>query len=350
MRWSLLIRSLALAAPALAAAREGAAQPAASPALIVANDLYEQAVDAMKRRDFDAACPKLEEVVRLKPDGVGAKLTLASCYEAGGRLASAWSTYLLAEAAAARAEQPARQRLARERAEALRPRLARLSLALPDATRALPGLRITCDGVPLPATQWDAPFPVDRGAHRIAATADGRRPWEGGVEVELDGVTVEVEIGALPAEPRDPEASTGARRAAQRAPALPPRGAAGPGRAPPLEAEARWSTQALVGSFLCGFGALGLGAGALAGAIAITKRDASDEAGRCNENDVCDAQGASLRAESRLAGTLSTGAFIAGAVTIAGGITLFATGGRSAPRAGARVTVGPSRISVHGVW
>src|SRR5690606_41548923 len=125
------------------------------------------AAGARKAGDFTAACPKVERVVRLAPGGGGGRVALASCYEADGRLASAWSAYLLAGATAARMGQPQRQRLARARAEALRPRLARLSLVIPDAVRALPGLTITCDEVPIVAAQWDAPFPVDRGAHRI---------------------------------------------------------------------------------------------------------------------------------------------------------------------------------------
>src|SRR5262245_14421848 len=114
---------------------------------MTAQALYEQAVAAMDKKDYASACPSLEEVVRLIPEGVGAKLTLAECYEGAGRLASAWTGYALAEAAAAKENQREREQKAHARAEALKPKLARLTIVVPEAVRALPGLAITRDGV-----------------------------------------------------------------------------------------------------------------------------------------------------------------------------------------------------------
>src|SRR5262245_25783154 len=61
--------------------------------LTEAEALYDAATKAMDGNDYAAACPKLEEVVRLVPHGVGARLTLARCYEGAGRLASAHASY-----------------------------------------------------------------------------------------------------------------------------------------------------------------------------------------------------------------------------------------------------------------
>jgi thioredoxin-like negative regulator of GroEL len=83
-----------------------------------AQALYDKAVEQMAAKSFAEACPKLEEVTRLMPEGLGAKLTLAECYEGQGKLASAWLQYALVEAAAGRADQGERQRLAGERAAA----------------------------------------------------------------------------------------------------------------------------------------------------------------------------------------------------------------------------------------
>lgn len=44
-------------------------------------------------------------MTRLVPEGLGAKLTLAECYESQGKLASAWTQYTVVESMAARTGQ-----------------------------------------------------------------------------------------------------------------------------------------------------------------------------------------------------------------------------------------------------
>ncbi|NUO48654.1 MAG: tetratricopeptide repeat protein [Polyangiaceae bacterium] len=105
----------------MAAALLCAAAPARADNAGAAQQLYDRAVELMGQKNYAEACPKLEEVTRLVPDGFGAKLTLAECYEAQGRLASAWEQYMFVESAASRANQGDRQRLAAERAAALKP-------------------------------------------------------------------------------------------------------------------------------------------------------------------------------------------------------------------------------------
>lgn len=112
-----------------------------------ANAIYEQATKAMTAGDYATACPQLEEVVKLVPDGVGGRLTLAECYEKDGRLASAYASYGAAEAAAAVKNDARRRQKARERAAALEPRLAKLTLTVAPAVRALSGLEVRRDGV-----------------------------------------------------------------------------------------------------------------------------------------------------------------------------------------------------------
>jgi hypothetical protein len=95
------------------------APPAVAQDDAAAERLYEVATAAMDKGDYATACPKLEEVVRLVPDGIGAKLTLAECYEGAGRLASAWAVYGTARAVAAKAGQPDREKKAAAKERAL---------------------------------------------------------------------------------------------------------------------------------------------------------------------------------------------------------------------------------------
>jgi predicted Zn-dependent protease len=144
----------------------------------VAQALYDAAVAAMRAGDFTTACPKLEQVVELAPSGIGAKLTLAECYEGVGKLASAWSMYTAVEAAAASANQPARQKKASDRAKALRPSLALLTVSVPQAVASTTGLEVRRDGVLLKRVEWGLPFPADKGKHAVVATAPGKKRWE----------------------------------------------------------------------------------------------------------------------------------------------------------------------------
>jgi hypothetical protein len=194
LRSSTLVALVACAAVALAG-RASAQQPDLEKAR-TAQALYDQAVSALDRKDFAGACPKLEEVVRLEPKGIGAKITLAECYEGAGKLASAATTYELAEAAAAAAGQAERQKKAHDRAVALKPRLGHLTVTVSPEMQALAGLQIQRDGVPVGAAQWGLAFPADQGEHRVVATATGKERWEQ-VVVLADGTEAQVLVGPL---------------------------------------------------------------------------------------------------------------------------------------------------------
>jgi hypothetical protein len=159
-----------------------------------ADTLWGQALEAMNNQDYIGACVKLERVVRLRPDGLGAKLKLAECYERAGRLASAWSTYVLVEPLADRANQAERKKTAHEHVEALKPKLAMLTIVVPDGVRALPGIEVTCDDKVVEASQWGAPLPVDKGRHVIVVTATGMERGERVEVIEADGATSAVTL------------------------------------------------------------------------------------------------------------------------------------------------------------
>jgi len=178
--------------------------------------LWEQALEAMHNQDFASACPKIEEVARLRPDGLGAKLKLAECYEGAGRLASAWALYALVEPLAEKANQPDRQKTAHDRVEALKPKLAMLSIAVPDSVRVLPGLEITCDDQVVEPAHWGVPLPVNKGRHVIVVTATRMVRGEQAEVIEADGVarTVTIVQPAWVKVPTDVKASGSTKRSA----------------------------------------------------------------------------------------------------------------------------------------
>jgi Tetratricopeptide repeat len=315
------------------------AQPTGQDPLTVAQSLHEQAVKALDAKDYATACPKFEEVVRLVPNGLGARLSLAECYEGAGRLASAFTTYVaLEEAAAKDPKQRERQTIAQTRAQALEPRLARLTIVVPDAVRALPGLEIQRDGAVVPSAQWGAPLPVDKGAHVLTASATGKQRLEKAVNVPSDGTKASVTFDKLD------DLSSAPGGAPPGVEAVPPVEST-----PPDEGTTFFNTQRTAGLAVGGVGVIGVVVGAIFGAQAISKLNESNE-GHCNaDTNKCDPEGLALREDGHTAGTVSTVMFVLGGLAVAGGVTLFVTAPSSSATS-AKVAVGPGGITLRGTW
>lgn len=137
---------------------------------IAAEALFQEAKGLIEEGRFAEACPKLAESHRLSP-AIGVLLNLGGCYEKTGRIASAWATLNEAADRARAAQDPTREKLARDRADALAPRLPRLSIEL--ATPA-PDAVVERDGSVVPAALLGQPIPVDPGDHEIKLSAPGR--------------------------------------------------------------------------------------------------------------------------------------------------------------------------------
>lgn len=298
-----------------------------------AQALYEAAAKAMDAKDYTRACPLLEEVVQLAPEGVGAKLTLAECYEAAGKLASAWTSYNLVEAATTgNVSQIERRKLAHKRAEALKPKLAQLTVVVPPGTRAIAGVEIQRDGVVMGSAQWDVALPADKGDHVVTATAAGKRKWEKTVTIAADGSANSINVDGLENE--------GIASAALSAP-LPEKPAAPP--------EQRASTQRILGIVTASVGLASIGVGSAFGVIALNKKSDSN-AGHCTTSSECDTAGIQLRSEGLTAATASTIFFIVGGVGLAGGITLIAMAPRGVKPGDTKIAVGPRGIEIRGTW
>ena len=326
-----LIRAgvVALAAFVVSAvARDGRAQtPGDAASITAAQALYEAATKAMDAKDYASACPKLEEAVRLVPSGVGARLTLGECYEAAGKLASAYASFELAETMAAGAKQGERQEKAHDRAKALKPRLATLTIAVADDVRAESGLEVRRDGVLAGAAQWGIASPVDRGTHVVVAAAPGKSKWVKTVEV-TDGAALMVTVDAL-----FPVAS------AEQLPAKEEDAAA-----------SLWGPQRLASLAVGGAGLVALGAGSYFGVLASAKQKQSND-GLCDGNH-CDQAGLDLRTDAIHAANATTALLVVGGAAVTVGVVLFVTapGSKSQATTALRIGVGPRGIVMGSAW
>ena len=119
--------SLACAASPIAS-YEGTTRADASLAdKAAAQSLFDEGRKLMSAGKYAEACPKLAESQKLDP-GVGTQFHLSDCYEKLGQTASAWAGFLEAASSTKSMGQGDREKVARDRAAALAPRLSKLTI------------------------------------------------------------------------------------------------------------------------------------------------------------------------------------------------------------------------------
>lgn len=319
-RW-LAVSTFALAIATSSAAR--ANDPKA------AQTLFDEGQKLMAQERWADACPKLEESQRLDPAG-GTLLHLALCREHEGRIATASIHYQDALVQAKRDARKDRAKIAQDRIDALRPQLPRVRLRVAPANRRFEGFTLTNDERVIGEPQWDEQVPVDPGAHVITAKAQGRKTWTKHIEAPARGQELVVNIPELEREP-----------AAQAASGTSP---ASPDGTPAtrLEDAKRGSAQRTAGIAVTGVGVAGVIVGSIFGLVSMS--NASDADKECAPPDfkLCSAKGVEAGDSAMSAGNVSTVAFVAGGLLVAGGLVLYFT----APD-GSRVAIAPS-MSTHG--
>lgn len=303
-----------LALPALALALSGApasARADGDDADAVAKKLYDEGTAAMDQGDFATACPLLEEVARLKPSGIGAKLTVAECYESVGRLASALKAYAAAEALATSAGQADRRARAAAHVATLRARVGTATIDVPPAARGIGGLEITFDGAALEASQWSVAVPVDPGRHTVRASAPGHAPFVGTFEAR-DGARAALSIELAPlATPRPEE------------PAPPPKASPPPvaGSSPPPPEKPAPASPAAPRSLVVpvvAAGAAVVGYGAAVGAFIGLRAEHRTADAECDPAKRCTIAGYDAVRTGRVYDVVGTAGFAVGTAAIVG--------------------------------
>lgn len=298
-----------------------------------AQALFYEARTLMKDNKFGLACPKLEESLRLDY-GIGTEFNLADCHEKEGKIASAWSGFLSVASAAHTAHQPDREKVARERAKALEPRLPKLTIEVPPGAPA--SLEVKRDGVVVGQAAWNMAVPVDPGSHDITASAPGKIAWKGSIAT-AEQKSAKIVVPKLEDQPV----------AAAPVPVTKP---LTPAAAPPLDAsstttitsfpepivESPGSTQRTIGWIVGGLGIASLGVGAGFGINSLAQRSQAKD--HCTSNNVCDAKGVDYRNSAIKSGDISTVTTIAGAGALLGGIVLVLTAPKSPRHEKATVT------------
>ena len=275
-----------------------------------AQALFDQAMKLMDARDFAPACPLLAQSDELDP-GMGTRFRLAECYEKIGRLASAWTLFNDVAVAAKLAGSRDRERVARQRAAALDPRLSRVTLQIPPEVAGLLGLEVRFGGERLPSDRWGTPLPAAPGEHTAEITAPGKKPWKQAVRVERPGQAVTLDVPMLEDAPAEAPPN-----------AAPPAGTRGDERG---SGGIDWTPRRIAAASAAGVGVAGVVVGATFGAIAASQW--SDARDTCRRDDParCTPAGVALAEDASTSATISTVAFLVSAAGLGAGAILWHT-------------------------
>ncbi len=334
LRRARLAAALLLAGLALPVAARADATPQDQ---AIAQSLYDEGRALMTAKNFPQACPKLEESQRLDP-APATQFHLADCYERIGRTASAWAAFLEVASTSKVAGRSEREKVARERSDALAPKLTKLTINVPSGTQVA-GLTVKRNGMIVREGQWGAAISVDPGPQTIEASAPGKLTWQNQVDASGEGKTTSVDVPALADAPM-----TVAE--APPAPAIAPLSTAP--SAEPTDTK-RGNTQRIVAVVVAGVGVVGIALGGISGASALGKNSDSNADGHCTGN-VCDPQGVALRKDAVSAGNRSTIAFVVGGVAVAGGAVLWFTAPSNHVQVGPAIGSGSYGAALRGAW
>ena len=296
-----LLAVLLVGAGTLVAGR-ASAQPSGEQ---VAEKLFNEAIALVSAGKYADACPKFEESQRLDP-ALGTQFDLADCYEHTGRKGSARRLFIEVADAAKAAGKSEREKSSRERANALEAIAPRLTIVVPPSAAEV-RLEVTVDGAPFAAAKWSRAQPFDAGAHTVAASAPGKKPFDTKVSLQ-DGKGVEVKIPELENEP------------AATVPVGPPTDAD--------QAREAGNGQRRTGIIVGGIGVVGLLVGGGAGIFSLVKHGQAKDI--CADYHQCpDADGRSKWNAATDAGTVSTIGFVVGGMGIVAGGLLYFTASKS---------------------
>lgn len=321
---SLSLGSVALAGPpakapaaptAAASAAPSATAVARTDSAAVAQALFDEAIKLIEAGRWKEACPKLEASNEASW-APGTTINLADCYEHIGRTASAWAKFLESEPHFRRRTPPdPRADVAKQRAEALAPKLSRLTVEVP-AEAKIEGMVIKRDGDTVSEGQWGSGVPVDPGRHVVEVSAPGKEAWKWEAEVADGGATVAVKVPVLKDAVVAPVPSVDAGMP------LPRKVAIGLGAA----------------------GVAGLVVGGIFGGLAADKVGASNATCPVGADGVrqCDHAGALLRNDANTMANVSNVGFIAGAALVAAGVVVWIVGPSSEKAGGGKVAVSVS--------
>jgi hypothetical protein len=284
---------------------------------VAADYLFREARKAARAGDYAKACPLFVDSLRLDP-GTGVLMNLADCEEHLGKVASAWEHWREA-LDTLHGKNDKRAALARRKIAALDKRLPRLTLRLEPG--APPDTRVERDGLEIGGSAIGLPVPVDPGTHKIIVRAPRHQDRT---------YTIALSEAQVAEQSVSPGGDAPDRTASTTPSSFTSSFSSDPSAAPPPPPPASGTAARMVGYGFVGVGVIGLGVGAVAGLVALDKKNTVQQ--HCQADPAggvgcTDQTGLDAAATGRTMSTVSTIGFAAGAASVAIGVVLLVTSG-----------------------
>jgi tetratricopeptide (TPR) repeat protein len=263
--------------------------------------LFEEGRALAKAGKHEQACAKFEQSLALDP-AIGTQLNYADCHEKLGQNAEAWRIFDAA-ADAEKITNPARAKFARERADALLPKVGIVVINV--ETPQAPNLTISIGGRTVKPAAVMREI-VDPGSVEITARAASGAPFDA-TETVAAGASVTITVPAFPDEAEAPMEPTFPQQ--------------GPRR----------RSRVFLSYGVAAAGVVSLAAGIVVGLAAKGDYEAQLDNGNCTRLDgrsVCSQEGVDAQNAARSLGTVGTVLGVGGIVLVAGGAVLYLTAPR----------------------
>jgi len=245
------------------------------------------------------AVPLLAESNRIDP-GIGTLLHLSDCHAQLGLTASAWAGFVEAAALARAKGQAEREKIARQQADALEPKLSRLRIVVADQNKDI-GLVLKRNGAVVSALTFGDWLPVDPGPQKLEAEAPGYKPWSETVEVPTGATRTETNVPALEKAPE---------------PVKPP-------DTTPQAGLTLGDIMKISGLAVGGTGILSICVGAGFGIHAIVSYNEALDTCEGGDTEACTPRGVRLQRNASTSALVSTVTFSIGGALLAGGALMF---------------------------
>jgi serine/threonine-protein kinase len=245
------------------------------------------------------AVPLLAESNRIDP-GIGTLLHLSDCQAQLGLTASAWAGFVEAAALARAKGQADREKIARQQADALEPKLSRLRVVVAEQNKDI-GLVLKRNGAVVSALSFGDWLPVDPGPQKLEAEAPGYKPWSETVEVPQGPTRTEASVPALEKAPE-------------------------PVKPPPPKPESGLTLGDIMkisGIAIGGTGVLSICFGAGFGIHAIVSYNEALDTCEGGDTEECTPRGVRLQRNASTSALVSTVTFSVGGSLLAGGALMF---------------------------
>jgi hypothetical protein len=273
-----------------------------------ARTLFNEGARLFAAGNYPEACSKLEASYHLYA-GIGTRGKLAECYEKVGRTASAWAMYEEVAALAGKAGDAARERVAKERAAALLPKLSHLTIVLPPASD-LPGLVVKRGDEAIEKGAFGAPVAVDPGTQSFEVSAPGHTTKTADLDIP-DGQAATFTVPALEPVADIPPPPGGATSLATPSPSR-PESAHGPTWLPPT------------GIAVAGVGVAGVVVGSIVALSAKSSYGSAFDSGACQKATLTCTQDGQNKTDSARSNANLGGIILGvGAALVVGGGVLF---------------------------